>query len=75
MKPQTPEIEARNRILKIAFGGIALMSLLAGLIIYLFAESFGLDEDTTRFVAIAFLVVGAGDYLILRLWERKMKRH
>lgn len=65
----------RSRIAKIAFGVMAIVCLSAGLILYLFAADLGMDPDTARFVAIAFLVAGAADYLVLRFWDRLMKKH
>lgn len=66
--------DPRHRLVKIAFGVMALVCLLTGLVLYLFAESLGLDPGTARLVAVAFLVVGAGDYLVLRFWDRLVKR-
>lgn len=63
-----------NRIAKIAFGIMAIVCLSAGLILYLFAADLGMDPDTARFVAIAFLVAGFADYLVLRFWDRLMKK-
>jgi len=63
-----------DRIVKIAFGVMAILCLLTGLVLYLFAESFGLDQETARYVAIAFLIVGFSDYIVLRFWDRLKKR-
>lgn len=63
-----------DRIVKIAFGVMAILCLLTGLVLYLFAESFGFDQETARYVAIAFLIVGFSDYIVLRLWDRLKKR-
>ena len=60
----------RNRIAKAAFAAGALVSVLAGLVLYLFADAFGLDHDTAELVAIAFLGVGAVDALLLGFWDR-----
>lgn len=65
---------ARNRIAKIAFGVGALVCLTAGFIVYIFADALGLDPDTAKFVAIAFLVAGAADYIVLKMWDRLMMR-
>ncbi len=64
----------RNRIVKAAFAGAALVSVLAGLLLYVFADSVGLDGDTAELVAIAFLAVGAVDVLLLGLWDRLFRR-
>lgn len=47
-----------------------LVCLATSLIVYLFAEQLGFDDDTAFFVAIAFLVAGVGDFIMLRLWDR-----
>lgn len=64
----------RSRIAKIAFGIMAIVCLSAGLILYLFAADLGMDPDTARLVAIAFLIAGFADYLVLRFWDRLMKK-
>lgn len=63
-----------NRIAKIAFGVMSIICLGAGLIFYLFADDLGMDPDTARFVAIAFLAAGIADYIVLRFWDRLMKK-
>ena len=68
------QTEVRNSMVKVAFGIMALVCLAAGFIVYLFAEQLGFSEDTAQIVAIAFLVAGAGDYLVLKLWDRIMPR-
>ncbi len=68
------QTEVRNSMVKVAFGIMALVCLAAGFIVYLFAEQLGFSEDTAQIVAIAFLVAGAGDYLVLKLWDRIMAR-
>ncbi len=68
------QTEVRNSMVKIVFGIMALVCLAAGLIVYLFAEQLSFSEDTAQIVAIALLVAGAGDYLVLKLWDRIMPR-
>lgn len=74
MKPNGPEsrdpLEARNRMVKLAFGLGALGCLLTGLAVYLFAPALGIGDDAARVVAIAFLAAGAADYLLLHFWDR-----
>ncbi|MFQ5625438.1 MAG: hypothetical protein ACE5FM_02160 [Methyloligellaceae bacterium] len=70
MTRQMSSIEARNRAVKVIFGVMALMCLLTGLVIYLFAEQFGFSHETARIVAIAFLAAGVADYIVLKLWDR-----
>jgi len=64
---------ANERLAKAVFAMLALASVLAGLGIYLLQERIGIDEDTARLVATAFLVVGIGDTLLLYLWDRLFK--
>ena len=65
---------ANERIAKAVFAVLALACVLAGFGIYLLQERLGIDEDTARLVATAFLVVGMGDTLLLYLWDRLFKR-
>ena len=65
---------ANERLAKAVFAVLALASVLAGLGIYLLQERLGIDEDTARLIATAFLVVGIGDTLLLYLWDRLFKR-
>lgn len=66
----TPGTRDRHRIAKLAFGGAAIVSVLVGLLIYMFAEDVGLDTDMAQWVALVFLAVGAADYLVLLFWDR-----
>ena len=70
MREGSEQRQVRNSMVKAVFGIMALVCLAAGLNVYLFAEQLGFSEDTARIVAIAFLVAGAGDYLVLKLWDR-----
>ena len=74
MRAQSRQHEARSRVVKIAFGVMALVCLLTGLVIFLFADRFGLSADTANIVAIAFLAAGAGDYFVLKFWDRLFVR-
>ena len=65
---------ANERLAKAVFAVLALACVLAGLGIYLLQGRLGIDEDTARLVATAFLVVGMGDTLLLYLWDRLFKR-
>jgi hypothetical protein len=64
--------DVRDALIKIAFGAGALACVLAGLVLYLFAEQLGIDPDTAELIAIAFLIAGIADYLVLRFWDRLM---
>lgn len=66
--------EVRIRMIKVAIGIMALVCLAAGFSVYVFAEQLGLSEDTARYVAIAFLAAGVGDYFILKFLDRIMAR-
>lgn len=66
--------DPQQRLIKVAFGAMALVCLLVGLSLYVFADRFGLDADTARYVAIAFLVAGVGDYIVLKFWDRLARR-
>ena len=74
MVERDSESNSRDRLIKIAFGLAALICLAAGLILYLFPGVAGLDEETAELVAIAFLLAGFFDYLVLRFWDRLMRR-
>lgn len=63
---------AQSSVAKIAFGLGALICVLAGFLIYVFADSLGLDPDTANILAIAFLIAGVADYLVLKFWDRIM---
>lgn len=62
-----------QRIIRIAFGAMALLSILAGLVLWNFADAIGLEEDTARLVATAFVIAGIGDALVLHFWDRLFK--
>ncbi len=62
-----------GRAVKTVFAAAALISVIIGLGIYLMADRFGLDQTTAEFIAIAFLMAGFADYLLLRFWDRIFK--
>ena len=64
---------ANQRIVRFALGAMALFSVIAGLAIWMFAGSIGIDEDTTRLIAIVFVIAGVGDALVLHFWDRLFK--
>ena len=72
--PAPPTTTANERLAKAVFAALALASVLAGLGIYLLNERLGIDADTARLIATAFLIVGIGDTLLLYLWDRLFKR-
>ena len=52
---------------------MALLSIVAGIVLWNFAAALGLDDDTARLIATVFILVGIGDYLILHFWDRLFK--
>lgn len=69
--PSQPSQPPGSRLsIELAFGLMALASLLLGFAIYLFAERIGLDEVTGRLVATAFIIAGALDAAVLYVWDR-----
>jgi hypothetical protein len=61
-----------ERFTKAVFGVMALGSVVAGLLLYLFHDAIGIDADTARIIATAFLIVGIADTVLL--WDRIFKR-
>jgi hypothetical protein len=63
-----------ERLTKAAFAAMALVSVLAGLVLYLLQARIGISEDTARIVSTAFILVGVADTIVLFLWDRIFKR-
>ena len=59
-----------NRKAKLAIAVMALISLLIGFVLYVFADAFGIERKVATLIAIAFLVAGLADYLLLANWDR-----
>ena len=74
MAEQHRQFREPGRVAKLAFGVMALFSLLAGAVLFYFAEYFGFDQETSQIVALVFLIAGFADYLILHFWDRLFKR-
>ena len=74
MTQQRSGKQTQGRAVKAVFGVMALGCLLAGLVTYLFAADFGFSEEAAQIVAIAFLVAGVIDYIMLKLWDRIFSR-
>jgi hypothetical protein len=71
MTPQRdPAFPRGNRTARLLFAGMALVSLSAGLALYALAEWLGLDDDTARYLATAFLIAAVADALVLYFWDR-----
>lgn len=71
---EPPSTENRERFVKAAFAAMALVSVLAGLGLYLLQARIGISEETARLVSTAFIVVGIADTIVLFLWDRIFKR-
>lgn len=63
-----------TRSVRLLFAGLALASLAIGLALFGLAERLGLDEDTARYLATAFLATAMADALILYFWDRLFTR-
>ena len=63
-----------ERLVRAAFATMALVSVLAGLALYLLQAQIGIAEDTARMVSTAFILVGIADTIVLFLWDRIFKR-
>jgi len=66
--------KSNDRVVKAAFAAMALVSVLAGLGLYLLQARIGISEETARLVSTAFIVVGIADTIVLFLWDRIFKR-
>ncbi|GAB4240788.1 MAG: hypothetical protein Kow0032_28650 [Methyloligellaceae bacterium] len=60
----------RSRVIKALLGITALATVLAGLLLYSFAEQLGISEGSAAVIATAFLVAGFLDYILMRAWDR-----
>lgn len=70
MPRSSPGAGANSRAIQLAFGVLALASLMLGLALYLLGGRLGLDEVTTRLIATAFIIAGVLDAGVLYFWER-----
>ena len=61
-------------LVRAAFAAMALVSVLAGLALYLLQAQIGIAEDTARMISTAFILVGMADTIVLFLWHRIFKR-
>lgn len=67
------ERERKSRLGKIFIGVAALVFVLFGLILYVFAPRLGIDPETARLMAFVFIGAGCIDYLVLRFWDRLVR--
>jgi hypothetical protein len=52
---------------------MALFSVVAGFVIWQFADAIGIEQDTAQLIATVFLIAAAGDALVLHFWDRLFK--
>lgn len=64
---------SQRRIVRLAFGAMALTSVVVVFGVWLFADRIGIEEETARLIAVAFLAAGIGDVLVLHFWDRLFK--
>jgi len=62
--------ERRMRTGKLIFGILALVMIILGLGVYIFSSTLGIDPQTAKLIAVAFLIAGVMDYLVLHFWDR-----
>ncbi len=75
MTPQQDPASPRGaRAVRLLFAGLALGSLAIGVALFALAERLGLDADTARHLATAFLAAAVADALILYFWDRLFTR-
>ena len=68
-----PDRRDSNRqvlLVRMVFGILALISLMLGLGLYLFAAQLGLDDTTARLITTAFLIAAAIDAIVVGRWGR-----
>lgn len=68
-----PKFDMNRRIVRVAFGAMALFSVVAGFVIWQFADAIGIEQDTAQLIATVFLIAAAGDALVLHFWDRLFK--
>lgn len=74
MDPIARERARSLRSVQVIFALLALLSLSAALAVASRGVEFGLPEQSTRTIAIAFLLVGAVDTALMYFWERIFQR-
>jgi hypothetical protein len=62
------------RFVQIVFAVLALLSLFGALLVALRGDALGLPEHSVDSIAVAFLIVGIADTVLLYTWERIFKR-
>mgnify|MGYP006891185470 CR=1 FL=1 len=62
------------KFVQIMFAVLGLSSLIAAMAVGIRGEDMGLPEGSTQTIALAFLLVGIADTVLLFLWERIFQR-
>lgn len=62
------------KFVQVMFAALGLLSLTAAMAVGIRGEDMGLPEGSTHTIAIAFLMVGIADTVLLFLWERIFQR-
>ncbi len=70
---RSPKLDMNRRIVRVAFGAMALFSVVAGFAIWQFADAIGIEEDTAQLIATVFIIAAVGDALVLHFWDRLFK--
>lgn len=68
------ERERSLKFVQIVFAVLALLSLTAALAVSTRGVDMGLPENSTSPIALAFLIVGAVDTILLYAWEHIFQR-
>lgn len=74
MDPISRERARSLKSVQVIFAVLALLSLCAALGVAARGDDMGLPETSTQTIAIAFLLVGAIDTVLLFVWERIFQR-
>ena len=62
------------RFVQVVFAFLAILSLTAGLAVSYSSDQFGLPDNSSTTIAVAFITVGIMNTALLFVWERIFKR-
>lgn len=62
------------RFVQVVFAFLAILSLTAGLAVAYSSDAFGLPDNSSSIIAVAFIVVGAMNTGLLFIWEHIFRR-
>lgn len=65
---------ARAQMAKVLFAIMALGSVLLGMATYVFAGALGIERDVAVLIAVAFLVAGTVDLILMVNWDRLTRK-